>query len=300
MSGPDATVRGMLTSLVDDHGEDLAADWVDRQVAHGAGGSPADQAELRAEAHDVLRALGEALRSDLDLADLAPHHPQLRQAVAALSLRQARAGTSPSATALSVLALKDALLAAAGQRDRGLGMADPALLHRVALAVNAVLDAAAVVSFATYVHGREQIIRDQQQQVLELSTPVLRLWDRILAVPLIGVLDSSRSQVVMNGLLEGIQRHQAQVAIIDITGVPMVDTAVAQHLMQTVGAVRLMGAECLISGIRPAIAQTIAQLGIDLSTIATRTSLADALAEALRLRERHRPDDRRPLTEVRG
>ena len=202
----------------------------------------------------------------------------MRDALTSLSERRARAGAEPSATAMAIFALKSAMLTAIECHS-----GDPAVRYRAALLVNELLDRAGVLSFAVYVTGREQIIRQQHSQMLELSTPVVQLWRHILAVPLIGTLDSARTQVVMTSLLEAIQAHEARVAIIDITGVPTVDTAVAQHLLQTVSAVRLMGAECVISGIRPSIAQTITQLGIDLSHIVTRGSLADALAAALQL-----------------
>ncbi len=177
-----------------------------------------------------------------------------------------------------MLALKDVLLEAAQQESLA---ADDMLA--AALLLNRLLDAAGALCFETYVEGREEIIRRQSRQLLEVSTPVVRLWRHVLAVPLVGTLDTARSQVVMETLLEAIQQHEATVAIIDITGVPTVDTSVAQHLMQTVQAVRMMGADCVISGIRPAIAQTIVQLGIDLSDILTRANLADALATAVRL-----------------
>jgi len=155
--------------------------------------------------------------------------------------------------------------------------------------INRLLDEAAALSFSAYVERREEIIQRQSRQLLELSTPVVHLWRKVLAVPLIGTLDTARTQVVMESLLQAIEAQEAQVAIIDITGVPTVDTAVAQHLMQTVNAVRLMGADCFISGIRPSIAQTIAQLGIDLSTILTRATLADALAAAVKMTEQASP-----------
>lgn len=195
-----------------------------------------------------------------------------------LSLRRARAGASPTATSLAVLSLKEALLTAVQHTTR-----DSAELFSAAILINRVLDAAGVLSFETYVEGREEVIQRQSRQLLEVSTPVVRLWRHVLAVPLIGTLDTARTQVVMESLLQAIQDNETQVAIIDITGVSTVDTAVAQHLMHTVNAVRLMGADCVISGIRPPIAQTIAQLGIDLSTILTRATLADALAAAIRL-----------------
>ena len=138
-----------------------------------------------------------------------------------------------------------------------------------------------LVTVEAYQRGREQVIERQQQELLDLSTPVIKLWDGIVAVPLIGTLDSERTQIVMENLLESIVRNEATVAIIDITGVPTVDTLVAQHLLKTVAAARMMGAECIISGIRPQIAQTIVHLGIDLHGIASKASLADALAMAM-------------------
>ena len=133
-----------------------------------------------------------------------------------------------------------------------------------------------------FIKGREEIIRRQQQELLEISTPVVRLWDNILALPLIGTLDSARTQVVMQNLLEAIVSNGADIAIIDITGVPTVDTLVAQHLLKTVAAARLMGADCMISGIRPQIAQTIIHLGVDLADVTTKATLADAFQIALR------------------
>lgn len=176
------------------------------------------------------------------------------------------------------MSLKEALLKAVQRHTR-----DGEDLFHSAVLINRLLDSAGALSFEIFVEGREEIIRRQSQQLLEVSTPVVRLWRQVLAVPLIGTLDTARTQVVMENVLQAIQEHEALVAIIDITGVPTVDTAVAQHLMHTVNAVRLMGADCIISGIRPPIAQTIAQLGIDLSTIMTRATLADALGEAVKV-----------------
>ena len=145
-----------------------------------------------------------------------------------------------------------------------------------------LVDALALLTFETYVHSREQIIRAQGDQLVELSTPVVRLWDGIVGVPLVGTLDSARAQVVMEALLQAIVDEHARVAILDITGVPTFDTLVAQNLLKTVTATRLMGADCIISGIRPQTAQTIVQLGIDLTEITTRATLADALVTAIR------------------
>nr|WP_233518260.1 STAS domain-containing protein [Streptomyces corynorhini] len=258
---------------------DVIADrWVQLQLAQPTWDGAVRETELREEADALVGALASALDSGMPVRHAVGGHRELHRAVTELSLRRAREGVSPTATSLAVLALKEALLEAVRR-----GPGDHSELFGSALLVNQLLDSAGALSFETYVEGREEIIRRQSRQLLEVSTPVVRLWRHVLAVPLIGTLDTARTQVVMENLLQAIQEHEAQVAIIDITGVPTVDTAVAQHLMQTVNAVRLMGADCLISGIRPSIAQTIAQLGIDLSTILTRATLADALDAAVRL-----------------
>ena len=272
----DAAVRDLLRQTLEQDHTSLVNDWVRQQVE--GPGTPEDERELRREATDLLEALRAALGTTVPVGRIVEQDGAVRDALTSLSERRARAGAEPSATALAILALKGTMLTAIECHS-----GDPALRYRTSLLVNELLDRAGVLTFAVYVAGREQIIREQHSQMLELSTPVVQLWRHILAVPLIGTLDSARTQVVMTSLLEAIQAHEARVAIIDITGVPTVDTAVAQHLLQTVGAVRLMGADCVISGIRPSIAQTITQLGIDLSHIVTRGSLADALATALRL-----------------
>ncbi|MGK3206578.1 STAS domain-containing protein [Amycolatopsis sp. MEPSY49] len=272
----DAAVRDLLRQTLEQDHTSLVNDWVRQQVE--GPGTPEDERELSREATDLLEALRAAMGTTVPVGRIVEQDGAVRDALTSLSERRARAGAEPSATAMAILALKGTLLTAIECRS-----GEPALRYRTALLVNELLDRAGVLSFAVYVNGRERIIRQQHSQMLELSTPVVQLWRHVLAVPLIGTLDSARTQVVMTSLLEAIQAHQARVAIIDITGVPTVDTAVAQHLLQTVGAVRLMGADCVVSGIRPSIAQTITQLGIDLSHIVTRGSLADALATALRL-----------------
>jgi rsbT co-antagonist protein RsbR len=138
-------------------------------------------------------------------------------------------------------------------------------------------------TMSTYQRTREEVIVRQQQELLELSTPVVKLWDGVLAVPMIGTLDSSRTQLVMESLLQRIVDTGSELAIIDITGVPTVDTLVAQHLLKTVTAIRLMGADCIISGVRPQIAQTIVHLGINLQGITTKATLADALSLAMKM-----------------
>ncbi|MDT9685933.1 STAS domain-containing protein [Streptomyces sp. TRM76323] len=278
MNTSESSVRDRLCEALRDREEEIADRWVRLQLEQAVLSTDMSEHEVREEADLLISALAAGLASDVPVERLVTSRNDLRRTVIELSLRRARAGASPTATSLAVLSLKEALLTAVQHTTR-----DSAELFSAAILINRLLDAAGVLSFETYVEGREEVIQRQSRQLLEVSTPVVRLWRHVLAVPLIGTLDTARTQVVMESLLQAIQDNEAQVAIIDITGVPAVDTAVAQHLMHTVNAVRLMGADCVISGIRPPIAQTIAQLGIDLSTILTRATLADALAAAIRL-----------------
>ncbi|WP_328310676.1 STAS domain-containing protein [Streptomyces sp. NBC_00442] len=278
MGVTETMVRRRVVKALRESSHAVADRWVELQLAQAGPRAGFDGRELREEADALITALAGGLDSDLPVHQVVNSHQELRRAVVDLSLRRVREGATPTATSLAVLALKEAVL-----ETLQAATDDAAELYTAALLINRLLDAAGALSFDTYVEGREEIIRRQSRQLLGLSTPVVRLWRHVLAVPLIGTLDSARTQVVMENLLEAIQQDQAKVAIIDITGVPTVDTAVAQHLMQTVNAVRLMGADCVISGIRPSTAQTIAQLGIDLSKILTRARLADALAEAIQL-----------------
>ncbi|MFG2193263.1 STAS domain-containing protein [Streptomyces sp. NPDC048639] len=286
MSTSEATVRERLTQALAEREDEIADRWVQLQMEQVVLGTDISEAELREEARILVSALTGGLASGVPVNRLVTSHSDLNEAVTELSLRRARAGATPTATSLAVLALKEALLHAVQGGTR-----DAEELFTAAVFINRLLDPAGALSFEVYVEGREEIIRRQSQQLMELSTPVVRLWRQVLAVPLIGTLDTARTQVVMENLLQAIQEHEALVAIIDITGVPTVDTAVAQHLMQTVNAVRLMGADCVISGIRPPIAQTIAQLGIDLSTILTRATLADALSAAVKLTDGAAPEE---------
>jgi len=187
-------------------------------------------------------------------------------------------GYTPSETAAFVFSLKKPLFAAVLQELATDGEA----LGDTLWQTTELLDKLGLLTTETFQRTREDIISRQQQELLELSTPVVRLWENVLALPLIGTLDSARTQVVMQNLLDAIVETRSDFAIIDITGVPVVDTLVAQHLLKTVAAARLMGADCLISGIRPQIAQTIIHLGVDLTMVTTKATLADAFAIALR------------------
>jgi rsbT co-antagonist protein RsbR len=223
----------------------------------------ASQEELQELYRALLFALEEGKN---DFADV-------RGLLSELSRSRVRAGHTPSDTSRRVFALKEALyevVEADGEPDALRGF----------IGFSRLIDDLGLLTFETYVEAREQIILDQAEQLLELSTPVVKLWEGIVAVPLIGTLDSARTQVVMEKLLQTLVDTGAEHAVIDITGVPAVDTQVAQHLLKTVVAARLMGAECVISGIRPQIAHTIVTLGIEFGDIVTKSSLADALAHA--------------------
>jgi rsbT co-antagonist protein RsbR len=189
-------------------------------------------------------------------------------------------GFTPSETATFVFSLKEPLFSALRKSDDS----DPVELVENMLAADFLLDKLGLYTTEVYQQSREQVIRRQQDEMLELSTPVVQLWEGIVALPLIGTLDSARTSVVMETLLQTIVETRSELAIIDITGVPTVDTLVAQHLLKTVAAARLMGADCIISGIRPQIAQTMVHLQIDLSTVTTKATMAEALRFALKRR----------------
>jgi len=233
--------------------------------------------------HAVVDSLADVVESgrvdDLE----APGFQPVREQLVSMTASRSRSGLSIGQVDREVGALRDAALE--------LLRAEAADLHEEEAAdarvyMVTLLATLRVVVIETMLQENQEIVARQRQQLLEMATPVIKLWDRLVAVPLIGMLDSARSQVVMENLLEAIVEHNATVAILDITGVPTVDSLVAQHLMKTVASARLMGAECVISGIRPAIAQTIVQLGLDLGPVTTRATLADALQWALE-RDRH-------------
>jgi rsbT co-antagonist protein RsbR len=202
---------------------------------------------------------------------------EVRNLLNEISSQRAKQGSTPNETATFVFALKQSLFAML----RGELGQDATLLAEASWAVSTVLDQLGLYTVEVFQKSRDQIIVRQQHELMELSTPVVKLWHDILALPLIGTLDSARSQVVMESLLEKVVETGAAIAIIDITGVPTVDTLVAQHLMKTIAAARLMGADCIISGIRPQIAQTIVHLGVNLEDVVTKATLADAFVVAL-------------------
>ncbi|MEV4111027.1 STAS domain-containing protein [Nonomuraea sp. NPDC049695] len=278
MLGDAERTREEIARVVGEQRDRIVATWVRTQEITLAAGGAVDGDELREEAETIISCLYEGLAGVTPLDQVATRFPPLRNAVTDLSHRWARLGVSATAIAGSIFALKDACVQVLADE-----ISDLALRLDAIELTNRLLDGAGLLTFQTYVDSREEIIQRQNRQLLEISTPVVRIWRKVLAVPLIGTLDSGRAQIVMESILQAIQDHEAAVAIIDITGVATVDTAVAQHLMQTVAATRLMGADCILSGIRPQIAQMIARLGIDLSEIVTRSSLADALTTAMRM-----------------
>ena len=233
--------------------------------------------ELAHQARDLLRLLV-AASSTADAADIGGREwADTRMFLENISRTRALQGFDSQHTANFIFSLKRVLFEEV-QRE----YADsPADLASQMWALSELMDALGMHTVRTFQKSREEIIVRQQEDLLELSTPVVKLWDGVLALPMIGTLDSQRTQVVMESLLERIVETGSEIAIIDITGVPTVDTLVAQHLLKTVTAIRLMGADCIISGVRPQIAQTIVHLGLDLQGIVTKASLADALALAM-------------------
>jgi rsbT co-antagonist protein RsbR len=259
---------------------DLLADWMREQLSATTLRSDLmRESELREQSRQFLNLVVSAASQQPSLHDTAaPAWEEAREFLSGISRTRAHQGFSPSETATFVFSLKQPLFTLLRQELEG----DPRKLADEMWIASALLDQLGLYTTEAYQKGREEVIRRQQQELLELSTPVVVLWEGVLALPLIGTLDSARTQVVMESLLQKIVETGAGIAIIDITGVPTVDTLVAQHLLKTVSAARLMGADCIISGIRPQIAQTIVHLGVNLTDVITKSTLADAFAIALR------------------
>jgi len=269
--------RSRIPDIVTKFDQALLKDWIEKQLS-----SPtlrADmikESELREQSQQFLSAFRQAIQNGISDINSA-QWKEVRSVLESVSRARALQGFSPVQTATFVFSLKQplfALLRKEWDKD-GQGLAEDTWN------ASTLIDDLGLYTTGIYQKSREDVIARQQRELLELSTPVVELWDNILALPLIGTLDSSRTQVVMESLLEKIVETGARIAIIDITGVPTVDTLVAQHLMKTVAAARLMGGDCIISGIRPQIAQTIVHLGVNLTDIVTKASLADAFAVAL-------------------
>ena len=234
--------------------------------------------ELRSQSEELveglLNNLSDTNDTDVDSEQFTP----IVEILSGISITRAHQGFSPRETGLFIFGLKEALLSVLGAEFKN----DSGKLYEESLRIGRIMDKLSIITFETFIKGREEIILRQTDEISEISTPVIRVWDGILALPLIGTLDSARTQVVMENLLQEIVETGSNIAILDISGVPAVDSLVAQHLIKTVSATRLMGAECIISGIRPEIAQTIVHLGIDLSHIITKATMASALQFAFR------------------
>ncbi len=270
----------VIIEIVSKHDGELLAEWLAQQLAAVTLRRDLlkDDA-LREQSRSFLALFADALRKTGASPEVqGPGWAEVREFLNEISLNRARQGFTPSETAMFVFSLKQPLF----DRLRQELASSPAAFAAEMWVGSVLLDKLGLFTTECYQRGREGVIARQQQEMLELSTPVVELWEGILALPLIGTLDSARTQVVMESLLEKIVETGAGIAIIDITGVPTVDTLVAQHLLKTVAAARLMGAECIISGIRPQIAQTIVHLGVDLADVITKATLADAFAIALK------------------
>lgn len=270
-----------LTHILETHENQILKDWIQEQLAAGKGRKDLlKESELRSQSAAFLQALIQAMNLEPSGDIQSRAWTPVRDTLGDISSLRARVGMRASETATFVFSLKQPLFSLL---QKEFAQETDHLLNQVWF-VSVLIDKLGLFTMEIYQKSREEVINRQQQEMLELSTPVVKLWDGILGLPMIGTLDSNRSQMVMESLLQAIVEQSADVAIIDITGVPTVDTLTAQHLLKAIAAARLMGAECIISGIRPQIAQTIVHLGIELHNIQTKATLAEALSLALRRR----------------
>jgi rsbT co-antagonist protein RsbR len=275
MSMNDSSNR--ISTLIEQQQAVIQADWTAHLKALMVRSDAASEEQLKRHCSQFLGLLAQATREggtdDID----SRAWDEVRDLLSEISSARAAQGSTPSETATFIFSLKQSLFTT--MRDAMVG--EPEALAAALWSTSTLLDMLGLFTIEVFQKSRDLIIVRQQQELLELSTPVVKLWQDILALPLIGTLDSARTQVVMESLLQKIVDTGAAIAIIDITGVPTVDTLVAQHLMKTIAAARLMGADCIISGIRPQIAQTIVHLGVSLEDVVTKATLADAFVVAL-------------------
>jgi rsbT co-antagonist protein RsbR len=272
-----ANGQSITVDILEKDSAGLLNEWLAEMKATGAGNDGRmTEAELTSQGTELLKGLSAAVRSGDDIS--ATPWAGVREFLEDVSRSRAIQGFSSEEIATFIFSLKKPLFT----RIRRATANNPEALAEATWQTNQLIDKLGMHTVKVFQKSREEVIRRQQEEMLELSTPVVKLWDGIIALPMIGTLDSARTQIVMESLLERIVETGAEIAIIDITGVPTVDTLVAQHLLKTVTAIRLMGADCIISGIRPQIAQTIVHLGVELQGVMTKASLADALALALK------------------
>lgn len=266
-----------LAEIISQNEDKLRAQWIRTMSSAVKRDDLMGKSEMNEQCTTILRALVEGVRTSGPTNIAGEGWNTTRELLTSISASRARQGFSPVDVATFVLSLKQPLFVLI--REKNVNNQDS--LFETIWAATELLDRLALITTEAYIATREELILRQQQELLELSTPVVKLWEGILALPIIGTLDSARTQVVMESLLQTVVATNSKFAIIDITGVPTVDTLVAQHLLKTITAARLMGAECIISGVRPQIAQTIVHLGINLEDIVTKAKLADAFALAL-------------------
>jgi rsbT co-antagonist protein RsbR len=270
-----------LPAILEQHQKEVLAEWLSNQMSSASWrAGRIQESQLHEESQRFLSVLTRATQQSVEFDTRSAQWAEVREYLSELSRNRATQGFTPTQVATFVFSMKQALFKRATESLKS----DPVALATTLWEATILLDALGLYTTEVYQQAREQLIARQQEELIELSTPVVQLWDGILALPLIGTLDSERTQVVMENLLERLVATGSSIAVIDITGVPTVDTLVAQHLLKTVSAAQLMGADCIISGIRPQIAQTIVHLGIDLSAVATKASLADAFSLALKRR----------------
>ena len=274
-----AATEAVISRILKTNEADLLDEWLKEQLTAFRAASKISETELRGQSKELLSLLQQATQGGHVTDIQGPSFGRVRDMLGDVSRSRSLHGFSPSETAMFVFSLKRPLFV----RIRNELSGDADQLATVTWSATELLDKLGLYTTEVYQKSREEVITRQQQELLELSTPVVKLWDGILALPMIGTLDSARTQIVMESLLQRIVETGADIAIIDITGVPTVDTLTAQHLLKTVTAARLMGADCIISGIRPQIAQTIVHLGVDLGAVITKATLADAFRRALEM-----------------
>lgn len=266
-----------VAALVTKNEEAVLAEWLREMSGSVRRGDLIKDSDLRAQGTQFLRLLKDGLETG-NINFQSSVWEKMREMLGELSRNRAALGFTPSETASFIFSIKRPLFTQVRQANKS----NADLLADQMWVITELLDSMGLYTTEVFQKSREEMIRRQQEELLELSTPVVKLWDGVLALPVIGTLDSARTQVVMESLLQAIVQTNSRVAIIDITGVPTVDTVVAQHLLKTVTAARLMGADCIISGVRPQIAQTIVHLGINLLDVTTKANLASAFALALK------------------
>lgn len=267
-----------IPQVVEKYEADLLADWIQTLMANNTRRGLLKETELKRECEEFLRLLIKAVQQSNLTNIQSSEWRNVREMLTSISRSRSQKGFTPSETATFIFSFKQPLFARLRQEH----VEDANALVEDTWLATTLIDQLGLLTIEGYQKTREEVIIRQQEELLELSTPVVKLWDGILALPIIGTLDSTRTQVMMESLLQKIVETSSEIAIIDITGVPTVDTLTAQHLLKTVAAARLMGAECIISGIRPQIAQTIVYLGVDLADVVTKASMADAFLLALK------------------